>query len=175
VGLADGGWPLKTFAARSLLLKLAQRHELRLPPVRAAMRPLGVGIGSAGTAAGSPVASPAAEASLSSLQPLEWQLGGHGLAGTSARLGLPAALSLSGLQSVRWRTFAVFGPGRSGAGFAVHLVGAAAWQCAPRDGYIGWSAAERRRACPGLAITVAFSHLPWVAGAPFGPAIYWED
>jgi len=36
---------LKTFAARSLLLKLAQRHELRLPPVREAMRRCAWGLG----------------------------------------------------------------------------------------------------------------------------------
>src|ERR1039458_5945903 len=56
---------LKTFAARSLLLKLAQRHELRLPPVRAASR------SSSHTREGSPGCTPPAPGSSTSQRSLE--------------------------------------------------------------------------------------------------------
>lgn len=53
---------------------------------------------------------------------------------------------------------------RSGAGvdLACLLFGAAAWQCAPRDRWIGWSAAQRARGLPFLANNSRFLILPWV-------------
>ena len=44
---------------------------------------------------------------------------------------------------------------------AVHLVGAAAWQCAPRDRYIGWSAAERLAGLQRIGNHSRFLILPW--------------
>ena len=44
----------------------------------------------------------------------------------------------------------------------MHLLGAAAWQCAPRDRWIGWSAAQRARGLPFLANSSRFLILPWV-------------
>src|SRR5207247_7479131 len=45
---------------------------------------------------------------------------------------------------------------------AVHLVGAAAWQCAPRDRCIGWNAAERAAGWHRIANHSRFLILPWV-------------
>jgi hypothetical protein len=45
---------------------------------------------------------------------------------------------------------------------AVHLVGAAAWHCAGRDRYIGWSAAARAAGLPRIANHGRFLVLPWV-------------
>jgi hypothetical protein len=45
---------------------------------------------------------------------------------------------------------------------AVHLVGAAAWQCAPRDRYIGWSGAERAAGLSRIGNHSRFLILPWV-------------
>jgi hypothetical protein len=45
---------------------------------------------------------------------------------------------------------------------AVHLVGAAAWQCAGRDRYIGWSAAARAAGLHRIGNHSRFLILPWV-------------
>jgi hypothetical protein len=45
---------------------------------------------------------------------------------------------------------------------AVHLVGAAAWQCAVRDRYIGWSGPVRAVGLPRIANHSRFLILPWV-------------
>jgi hypothetical protein len=45
---------------------------------------------------------------------------------------------------------------------AVHLVGAAAWQCAPRDRYLGWSAAQRVAGLHRIGNHSRFLILPWV-------------
>ena len=53
---------------------------------------------------------------------------------------------------------------RSGAGvdLACLLFGAAAWQCATRDRWIGWSAEQRARGLPFIANNSRFLILPWV-------------
>lgn len=53
---------------------------------------------------------------------------------------------------------------RSGAGvdLACLLFGAAAWQCAPRDRWIGWSAEQRAQGLPFIANNSRFLILPWV-------------
>jgi hypothetical protein len=68
----------KTYAARSLLLKLAQRHELRLPPVRVAMRRSAWGWGRPELRRACPPLPPLREGSLRGWQPWEWPLGRHG-------------------------------------------------------------------------------------------------
>ena len=42
------------------------------------------------------------------------------------------------------------------------LFGAAAWQCAPRDRWIGWSAEQRTQGLPLIANNSRFLILPWV-------------
>jgi len=51
---------------------------------------------------------------------------------------------------------------REGRVLACALFGAAAWQCAARDRFIGWRAAQRQRALHGLANQARFLILPWV-------------
>jgi hypothetical protein len=53
---------------------------------------------------------------------------------------------------------------RSGAGvdLACLLFGAAAWQCAPRDRWIGWSAEQRAQGLPWIANNSRWLILPWV-------------
>ena len=50
---------------------------------------------------------------------------------------------------------------RHGRLLACALFGAAAWQCAARDRFIGWTAAQRARGLPGLANQARFLILPW--------------
>ena len=51
---------------------------------------------------------------------------------------------------------------RTGVDLACVLFGAAAWQCAPRDRWIGWSAQERVQGLPLIANNSRFLILPWV-------------
>jgi hypothetical protein len=51
---------------------------------------------------------------------------------------------------------------RTGVDLACLLFGAAAWQCAPRDRWIGWSAPQRTRGLPFIANNQRFLILPWV-------------
>ena len=78
-----------------------------------------------------------------------------------ARFGLTAPIPLSGLQSAGGYPFALLGEGW-GRELAVHLVGAAAWQCAPRDAYIGWNSSQRAAHLPAIANHSRFLILPWV-------------
>ena len=66
---------LKTFAARSLLLTLEQRHELRLPTLRVAMQRCPWGLSSGPTMVVPPSAP--LEDTLEGLSPLHWQLCPH--------------------------------------------------------------------------------------------------
>jgi hypothetical protein len=50
----------------------------------------------------------------------------------------------------------------AGVDLACLLFGAAAWQCAPRDRWIGWSAEPRARGLPFIANNSRFLILPWV-------------
>jgi hypothetical protein len=50
----------------------------------------------------------------------------------------------------------------AGVDLACLLFGAAAWQCAPRDRWIGWSAEQRARGLSCIANNSRFLILPWV-------------
>ena len=159
---------LKTFAARSLLLKLAQRQELRLPPVREAMRRSPWGLGRPELRLGVPAASPAAGSQFEQLAALGVADGGARFAGTGARPGLPAALSLSGLQSSGGHALALLGAGRSGAGFGRSSGGCRglAVRAAGSLYRLEWGGARG-----GLAPdwqSQSFSHFALGARAPFG-------
>jgi hypothetical protein len=153
---------LKTFAARSLLLKLAQRYELRLPPVREAYRRVPWGLGSAeGRPAAPPVAGLLA-ASLGSLQPLEWQLGGHGSRERARALAYLRQYHYLGCNRPVGTHLLYLVRDAQQRDLAVHLVGAAVWQCAPRDRYIGWGGAERAAGLHRIGNHSRFLILPWV-------------
>jgi Domain of unknown function (DUF4338) len=50
----------------------------------------------------------------------------------------------------------------AGADLACLLFRAAAWQCAPRDQWIAWSAPQRAQGLPFIANNSRFLILPWV-------------
>ncbi len=52
---------------------------------------------------------------------------------------------------------------RCGQPLSCLLFGSAAWQCAPRDQFIGWSPAARRAHLQALTNNTRFIVLPWVA------------
>jgi hypothetical protein len=149
---------LKDFAARSLLLKLQARGLLSLPPLREQYRtrawgpvpPLDV-----------PLVATAIEEPLAGLQPLRWSL---------AAPGSPEEARVHGyLQRHHYLGLRVVGENlkylvrcREGRDVACLLFGAAAWQNAPRDQLIGWSAAQRAEGLSRVVNNTRFLILPWV-------------
>jgi hypothetical protein len=153
----------KTFAARSLLLKLEQSHGLRLPAVRAALRRSPWGL-PAGNARSEPAAQPPPplEMPLAGLQPLVWHLAGYGSPERERALAHLKRHHYLGCNRAVGTHLVYLVMDRQGRDLAVHLVGAAAWQCAARESYIGWNAAARARALPRIANHSRFLILPWV-------------
>ena len=156
------GGELKTFAARSLLLKLAQRQQLCLPPVREAMRRSPWGLGRPELRRAAPPLPRLLEATLSSLQPLEWQLGRHGSKERERALAYLRHYHYLGCNRPVGTHLLYLVRDAQERDLAVHLVGAAAWQCAPRDRYIGWSGAERAAGLHRIGNHSRFLILPWV-------------
>lgn len=154
---------LKTFAARSLLLTLAQRHNLRLPALREEFRRPPWGLRR--PAAPSPDRPPPApiSAPLASLQPLHWQVGGYGSPERERALSYLRQYHYLGCNRPVGVHLVYLVQDRHRRDLAVHLVGAAAWQCAARDRWIGWSAATRPAALHRIANHNRFLILPWVA------------
>ena len=157
------GGRLKSFAARSLLLKLAERHGLRLPAVRMEMRrrPWGLLPAEAAPPEGVP-SPPPLVASLASLQPLQWRLGAYGTPERARALAYLRQHHYLGCNRPVG-THLLYGiQDANGRDLAVHLVGAAAWQCAPRDLFIGWSSSERGTGLTRIGNHSRFLVLPWV-------------
>lgn len=150
---------LKDMAARTLLLKLQERGFITLPPRKrapAVHRPR-----FSPELLDSPLPQPVV-ADLSSLRPLHIQL-------LSPK---QPDYDRFGRYLARHHYLGYRGPVgenlgyliRSGVGvdLACLLFGAAAWQCAPRDRWIGWSAEQRARGLPWIANNSRFLILPWV-------------
>jgi hypothetical protein len=154
---------LKTFAARSLLLTLAKNHGLRLPPVRETMRrsPWGLGLPPelerAPSLSGTPI-----ETSLESLQPLAWQMAQRGSPERERALAYLREHHYLGCNRPVGTHLIYLVQDAQGRDLAVHLVGAAAWQCASRDRFIGWCADARAGGLTRIANHSRFLILPWV-------------
>lgn len=152
---------LKTFAARSLLLKLAERVDLRLPPVRWAYRrhPWGVRPGPAPRLLepSAPIREP-----LAALRPLRWALADYGSSERRRALSYLRQYHYLGCNRPVGVHVLYLVQDVQGRDLGVHLVGAAAWHCAPRDRYIGWSEAARRAHLFRIANHSRFLILPWV-------------
>lgn len=153
---------LKDMAARTLLLKLDQRGWIHLPPRRRAspnrMRHKRMPV------LGEPVCEELLGGRLSGWLPL-----------TFTEVSAPAAAGERALFEVllqRHHYLSHRSPvgenlqylvrERGGRPVACLLFGAAAWQCADRDRYIGWDAATRVEHLYLLANNTRFLILPWV-------------
>jgi hypothetical protein len=141
---------------------LAEKHGLRLPEVRIACRrdPWGLGPSVRRPAPAAP-AEPIT-GSLARLQPLQWHLAGHGSLARPRALACLRDYHYLGCNRPVGSHLLYLVQDAGGRDLAVHLVGAAAWQCAARDRYIGWSAAVRAAHLPRLANHSRFLILPWV-------------
>ena len=150
---------LKDMAARSLLLKLHERGLIVLPERRRAPTKRG--------ATATPdlwdcLPSQPVEGSLASLRPLRTQV-------VSPRhpnyLLFQRYLAQHHYLSYRGPVGENLGyliQSCTGVDLACLLFGAAAWQCAPRDRWIGWSAEQRAQGLPFIANNSRFLILPWV-------------
>lgn len=151
---------LKTYAARELLLKLEARLGLRLPPVHAGMRRRPWGIPTALPSL-APPPEPVRQ-SLEALQPLVWERADYGRESRRRALSYLRNYHYLGCDRPVGSHLLYLVQDRSGRDLAVHLIGAAAWHCAARDRFIGWSAAARRAHLGRLANHSRFLVLPWI-------------
>ena len=153
---------LKDMAARTLLLKLERRGMIALPACRRASpnrmrhkRPPVTEV--------LPPAAPLA-AALATLTPLQLREV-SGATHASQRAIFEAALYQYHYLSYRspvGENLQYLVQDREGRALACALFGAAAWQCAARDQFIGWTAAQRQGGLPGLVNQARFLILPWV-------------
>jgi hypothetical protein len=102
------------------------------------------------------------ESELESLQPLHWQVALHGGAERERALAYLRQYHYLGCNRPVGAHLIYLVRDSQGRDLAVHLVGAAAWHCAARDVYIGWSAAARQAGLHRIANHSRFLILPWV-------------
>ena len=152
---------LKDMAARTLLLKLEERGLIQLPARRRAapnrMRHKQVPTLD-GSLSRAPIKTP-----LAILQPVELR---EVSAGFPSDRGLFEAL-LHQFHYLSYRSpvgenLQYLALERTGRPVACVLFGAAAWQCADRDQYIGWDAATRASRLHLLTNNTRFLVMPWV-------------
>jgi len=157
-GWRNGAGRLKDMACRTLLLKLERRGRIRLP-VR--QRPSPNALRNR-RQLDMPCDRTPIEGVLCDLQPVQIQGLGEGhpdgvlfrfLLQTHHYLGLRNSVGENLKYLVR---------DRQGRPLACLLFGAAAWKCAARDEWIGWTAAQRQRALPSVVNNTRFLLLPWV-------------
>lgn len=155
----NGVGQLKDMAARSLLLKLEGRGLIELPPRRSgggsrpALPPQSDQLGLE--------SEPLLAVELGQLLPLNFQP----VRSTAERQELTRLLAahhyLGYLRPVG-ENLSYLACARSGCPLACLVFGAAAWKCAPRDQFIGWSPSARQRHLHRLANNMRFVVLPWV-------------
>jgi Druantia protein DruA len=149
---------LKDMASRTLLVKLQQRGHLQLPARRQSpvnrMRATPPAVGRWDTA---PQSGP-----LSQLAPLQVsEVSRHPGPGQelAAALAQFHYLGFGGTVGENLQYTVRDGRGRL---LACLVFGAAAWQCQPRDQFIGWTAEQRQRNLGLLSGQTRFLILPWV-------------
>jgi len=157
----NGAGQLKDMAARTLLLKLEQRGLIRLPARRWAspnrMRHKQVPALDPG------VSQEPIRTSLAELRPLQLR---EVSVEFPADRGLFEAL-LHQFHYLSYRSpvgenLQYLARERTGRPVACLLFGAAAWQCADRDRYVGWGAATRAARLHLLTNNTRFLVMPWV-------------
>jgi len=160
----NGAGQLKDMAARALLLKLEQRGWIGLPPRRRvpSNRMRHKRMPDLALAA----AQPHLTQPLPALVPLVLsECSGAGQAGADQRALFDALLHqhhyLSHRSTVGENLQYLVCDGRARP-LACVLFGAAAWQCAARDRYIGWESSVRAQNLHLIANNTRFLILPWV-------------
>jgi hypothetical protein len=150
---------LKDMAARTLLLKLHERGLIVLPerrrtPVARRSDP--------GPDLFACVPQAPVVAGLSALRPLQIQVVGPKDADYRRFESYLRHHHYLGHRGPVGENLAYLIRSRAGVDLAGVLFGAAAWQCAGRDRWIGWSAEQRVQGLPFVANNSRFLILPWV-------------
>lgn len=104
-----------------------------LPPLREAYRRCPWGLRPPQMRLAAPPPPPPVEGSLASLQPLAWQMGAHGSVEREGALAYLRQYHYLGCNRPVGTHLLYLVRDVEQRDVAVHLVGAAAWQCAPRD------------------------------------------
>lgn len=152
---------LKDMAARTLLLKLEEQGWIRLPPRRI---PSPTRSGKARAASALSWEPAPVECFLKGLTPLRL-LEVSSPAQRAKRAELEACLDRYHYLGYRSRVgqnlqyWVLDGRERP---LACVVFGAAAWQCAPRDQWIGWNSSQRARRLGAVINNSRFLLLPWV-------------
>jgi hypothetical protein len=150
---------LKDMAARTLLLKLHERGFITLPARRQApvKRGRDPGPDLFELQPPQPVAG-----RLSALRPLQIQVVGPRQPDYRLFQRYLAQHHYLGYRGPVGENLGYLIRSATGVDLACLLFGAAAWQCAPRDQWIGWSREQRAQGLPGIANNSRFLILPWV-------------
>ena len=150
---------LKDMAARSLLLKLHERGVIVLPPRRQEPRlrrppltpelfdkvlpdPIVADLSSL-----LPLSIAVVDPKLPDYRPFQRYLAQHHYLSFNRNVGESMGYLIKSC---------------AGVDLACVLFGAAAWQCAPRDQWIGWSREQRAQGLPKIVNNSRFLILPWV-------------
>ncbi len=152
---------IKDMAARTLLLKLAARGLIDLPPPR--RRP------SRPCAQAPPVdqeqflalRARQVQDTLARLQPIRLELADTRLKRQQVRQWL-AQFHYRGFHGPVGENVQYLAKDRHGRELAVMVFGAAAWKVADRDRFIGWSVQQRAEHLGGITNQQRFLILPWV-------------
>jgi hypothetical protein len=155
----NGAGQLKDMAARTLLLKLERQGLLQLPRrqrgggSRPAQPPVSEQLGL--------WTEPLLEGSLAQVRPVQLAP-----VPSSVERGLLSQLLQQyhylGYRRPVGENLQYLARDRAGRPLACLVFGAAAWQCAPRDQFIGWSQLSRQGHLHLLANHMRFLMLPWV-------------
>lgn len=150
---------LKDMAARSLLLKLHERGLITLPPRRRSpvTRSPDTGPDLFDSLPAEPVVT-----KLSRLRPLQIQVVGRRQPDYHLFQHYLSQYHYLGYRGPVGESIGYLIRSCTGIDLACLLFGAAAWQCAPRDRWIGWSAEQRVQGLPYIANNSRFLLLPWV-------------
>jgi len=149
---------LKDMACRSLLLQLQTRGLITLPPRQRASvngqrnrRPVAVACNT------TPL-----HAELKTLQPLGVEPLGPGRPERALFQGLLQQQHYLGYRNGVGENLKYLVRDRQDRPLACVLFGSAAWQCQPRDAFIGWRSEPRRAGLARLTNNTRFLILPWV-------------
>jgi hypothetical protein len=151
---------LKDMAARTLLVKLQERGLIVLPQRRRAP-PVMRALAATPDLFDSPAPEPLV-ASLSSLRPLQFQIVGPKQPDYRRFQRYLCQHHYLGHRGPVGENIGYLIKSCAGVDLACLLFGAAAWQCSPRDQWIGWSAEKRAQNLPLVANNSRFLILPWI-------------
>jgi len=152
---------IKDMAARTLLLKLANRGLIDLPPPRSRTRRPCAQAPPLLQQTSLALSSEPIEGPLGWLQPIGLELANTRPQRQRVRQWL-AQFHYRGFHGAVGENVQYLAKDRHGRELAVMVFGAAAWKVADRDRFIGWSVEQRAKHLGGIANQQRFLILPWV-------------